>query len=159
MSLCDRCSRNPTCVFAARYIAFHVCLCWFAPRFVRSVVVVLHVATLQAVYTRAPANTAEVIGTVCDHEVLIHILVALAVIIASSATSVVTFVHVPHWRGVHLLVESTIPVVVSLEHSRDIVSAYEDGLHTAVDSASLSQQSLCVRHRMTCRNIQVIIQR
>jgi hypothetical protein len=36
-----------------------------------------------------------------------------------------------------ILIEATIPVIVPLQHTRDVVSAYQDTLYTSIDAVSL----------------------
>ena len=104
---------------------------------VRSIVVLgLKVAAFQPMDLCAPSDAAEVVRAVGDAEILVQVHVALAVVVAVSRTLATASSPTSHPQQRDSLVKSTIPVVVSSQYTRDIMSAYQDTLNAPIDAYS-----------------------
>jgi hypothetical protein len=90
------------------------------------------IPALEAVNLCAPTDATEVVDTVGNGKVLVHIHVAFAVVVAVLRSANAS--PQPHSKAADSLVESTVPVVVALQYGRDIMSAYEDALHAPIDA-------------------------
>ena len=155
--MCRRATSVAACLDIARRIV--ACIHLLPSHVIHSVFLVLLITALQPMYLSPPTNTPEVIRAIGNSKKLIHVFVAAAVVIAVVTLAAALGNTYPNYRTVDLLIKPTAPVIISVQHSLDIVSAYQNTLHAPIDAISVASAQPLPNHtrkRQVCATYRLL---